>query len=386
MKEVTVFSYGDSNSLKTWSNVPYFFTTTLEHQGLKVNRVNVEPKRFIRGIWNHIIIRFIRLFYPDSTYLLERTPIFRWYAHIKMKRAVRKFKQTDLFISISFSFHTKKYTDKPTIMFCDWTYDYYFEYFKKRNPDKLELQEIRNQHRLQDNVDAMFVLFPDACNYAKLHSSNPNIFYLGNVINSKPLTIDVQYIDKKFNSNQILFIGVKKYLPGLQKLVQAFIKLRTLQPEFSLNVVGITKSQFIRYAGRVDLTNINFLGYLDKTDINQNKKYYQLVSQAKIFVNTTPNWSSFSATLDVMYHYTPIIVSKYRSFVETFGEDLNFGSYCSNTTDEIFNHINEIISLDYNTYKDLCQYSNQSVQPFTWESYINKLLRTTKNIVPELEE
>lgn len=72
--------------------------------------------------------------------------------------------------------------------------------------------------------------------------------------------------------------------------------------------------------------------------------------------------------------------------METFGEDLNFGSYCSNTTDEIFNHINEIISLDYNTYKDLCQYSNQSVQPFTWESYINKLLRTTKNIVPELEE
>ncbi|MHA5135034.1 hypothetical protein [Oenococcus oeni] len=50
IKEITVFSYGDSNLLKTWSNVPYFFTKTFADDGVSVNRVNVEPNRLLAGL------------------------------------------------------------------------------------------------------------------------------------------------------------------------------------------------------------------------------------------------------------------------------------------------------------------------------------------------
>src|SRR5689334_19346431 len=41
IKEVTVFSLGDSRRISTWSNVPYFFTQTLLAKNVKVNRVDL---------------------------------------------------------------------------------------------------------------------------------------------------------------------------------------------------------------------------------------------------------------------------------------------------------------------------------------------------------
>lgn len=41
IREVTVFSPGDSRSLTCWSNVPCLFTKSLESKGIKVNRVNI---------------------------------------------------------------------------------------------------------------------------------------------------------------------------------------------------------------------------------------------------------------------------------------------------------------------------------------------------------
>lgn len=40
-KEVIFFTKGDSADISTWSNVPYFFTRTLEEKGVTVHRVNM---------------------------------------------------------------------------------------------------------------------------------------------------------------------------------------------------------------------------------------------------------------------------------------------------------------------------------------------------------
>jgi hypothetical protein len=41
IKEITVFTIGDSKKMSTWSNVPFFFTETLISKGVKVNRVDI---------------------------------------------------------------------------------------------------------------------------------------------------------------------------------------------------------------------------------------------------------------------------------------------------------------------------------------------------------
>ncbi|GBU07133.1 hypothetical protein AwDysgo_04640 [Bacteroidales bacterium] len=41
IKEITLFTNGDSNDLSVFSNVPYFFAQTLISKGIKVNRVDI---------------------------------------------------------------------------------------------------------------------------------------------------------------------------------------------------------------------------------------------------------------------------------------------------------------------------------------------------------
>lgn len=380
VKEITVYTYGDANSLETWSNVPYYFTHTLEKRGIKVNKVNVAPNKFVEGLWNRIFLKFLRLFLSQTTYTFERTPFFRWVVNRKMKKSIKEFPKTDLFISLSFSYHPKKYTTKPVLLFCDWTYGYLFEYFKQRKPDRLERQEIINQKKVINSADKVFVLFPDVAKYMKNVYENENIFYLGNVINSNDVKLSEENLKKKFKQKNLVFIGSKKYLSGLLPLIQAVSNLRDKYPDLELDVIGMTERQI---KGKIDnskLIGIHFKGYLNKSLDVDCKLYYKIVSNSTFFVNTTPRWSAFSATLDVMYNYTPIIISRYRSFVETFGRTLDFGSYCDNSADEIEKKIDILFSKNFETYRELCIQAHKKVTPFSWQSYIEKLLQKSQNL------
>jgi len=44
IKEVLFLCYGDSNDITTWSNVPYLFARELEHRGIIVRRIDLNPK------------------------------------------------------------------------------------------------------------------------------------------------------------------------------------------------------------------------------------------------------------------------------------------------------------------------------------------------------
>ncbi len=65
LKEITVFcEQGDSSQIRTWSNVPYFFTRALEAHGVKVNRVNLHPSsnlahKLFYKLWNVFCQRHI---------------------------------------------------------------------------------------------------------------------------------------------------------------------------------------------------------------------------------------------------------------------------------------------------------------------------------------
>lgn len=370
MHEITVYTYGDSNSKATWSNVPFYLTDSFERIGFKVNRINMQPNHMIESAWNRIVLRVIRLVFPKSTYTFDRTPFFRIFARLKMKFTVKKYPQSEISISTSFSFHPGRYTSEPVVMFCDWTYQYYIAHFLHREPDILERQEIRNQQEMQKSVGLMVSLFPDVKEYIRIHESNKTVTYLGNVINSEKFNPSSTLISKKYSSNTCVFIGSPKYLPGLLSLLQAVKKLKN-NPEIQIDVIGITEDKVpLELRGN----NVAFYGYLNKSNGEENAQYYEIVDRAKLFVNTNPEWAAFSATLDVMYHATPVVTSHYRSFVETFGDDLNFGRYCENDPEQLADLISSIFQMNFTEYSEWCQNARKSVEPYTWANYVRKIL------------
>ena len=79
IKEITVFSIGDSLELSTWSNVPYFLTKSLEDKNIKINRVNLEENKTLRLIYKYSVFAFLKpvgVFGRRSTPL--RTPLGHW--------------------------------------------------------------------------------------------------------------------------------------------------------------------------------------------------------------------------------------------------------------------------------------------------------------------
>src|SRR5215831_14407914 len=60
IREITVFTNGDSGQISTWSNVPYFFIETLKTKGIKVNRVDLNPDRLLGKLWDKTMGRIVR--------------------------------------------------------------------------------------------------------------------------------------------------------------------------------------------------------------------------------------------------------------------------------------------------------------------------------------
>jgi hypothetical protein len=58
----------------------------------------------------------------------------------------------------------------------------------------------------------------------------------------------------------------------------------------------------------------NFFCYLDKGSDAHRALYYPLFKEARMFINTTPKWSSFSASVEAMYFYTPVVITLYKEF------------------------------------------------------------------------
>lgn len=377
-KEITIFTEGNSNNMQTWSNVPYFFTKGLENKGYIIHRINVSGNKLIRGIYNKIFRPFIlRFINPETTFYYNRSFLYSLETNLRMKHAVKAFPQSSCFISTSFSFSPIKYTNYPCVLFCDWTYDYYFTHFLKRQPDLLEKKEVTRQNNILEKSDYVFVLFPDVTNYMKKKYINKNIFYLGNVINSdlKQNSLNTSnlapYIEKQKKCN-ILFIGIAKYIAGAKSLIQAALLLRNEYPALSVDIIGMEISDF----GNFNCPDfVKCHGYLDKNIVAQKTLYDSILANATVYVNTTPFWAGFSSAIEALSHSIPVITTAYNSFTETFGTSINFGYYChSNLPSDIVPLLKELFNLPPNHYELICQNAFNAVKGFTWDVYIDKML------------
>jgi glycosyltransferase involved in cell wall biosynthesis len=368
VKEVIVFTNGDSSEIATWSNVPFFFTQTLESKGIKVNRVNIAPSPVLRTIFNKACHPIVKLLYKNTSYDYFRSLIHFKDVRARIKKAVERYSRADAHIFLTFSFSSAGLTSKPVIQFCDWTYDHYFNYFLKRQPDPLEIRSVRREDGQLNGADLIIPLFPGVTEYMKKRYTGEKVFYLGNVINSLFEVSDQEIETLKGSSNDLLFIGSQKYMEGARSLIAAFSNLKKEIPDLRLNIIGMKTTDFDSLPDGVFCH-----GYLDKGKEDQRNLYYSILKRSKVFINTTPKWGAFSATIEAMYFSIPVIVTPYDEFLETFGREINFGAFCENN---IPSGIEEKIRfiLGHPAYKTLSRNAHLAVKSFTWDAYIDKLL------------
>ena len=372
IKEVIFFSYGDSNKASTWSNVPYLFTKTLEEKGIVIRRIQLLQKNIFINIFNRLIIHLYNIFYHNHVYDYIRTPLFRKIAFKLIKRTVEKYGHADCCIFTGFSLWNK-FNNIPTILFGDWTYEILIKERLGRLPYKIEGKTIKWEDEAINASNCVISLFPECARSIKKKNPNANIYYLGsNVVNCLYTGhLDSNYvIRRKKESQRILFIGDEKYKNGCLLLIKAFNKLVLQYNELKLDIIGMQSSDF----KNVQLnSNIYFHGYLKKDEPRQCDLYYQLMLDATIFVNPTKLWAGYSSTIEAMYFYTPIIVSKYKDFITEFGENISFGIYNKEFDSECL-YENIIQILTSSNYEELCKKAHDATKSYTWENYVDKIL------------
>jgi glycosyltransferase involved in cell wall biosynthesis len=370
IKEISVFTFGDSTLVRTWSNVPYMLTKTLEKQGYKINRININPNRYLQSFYNRVIYKLTLLLKNDNVYLYERTYINYILTFIKIWRYNKKYPNADLNIFTNFSFYNK-YSAQPNILLCDWDLSIGINDRLGRKPYYFEQQAILRQMRVIEHADLVISLFPKAAEIMKKMYKNPNIFHLNqNVINSlyeKELD-EAEILEIKEKSFNLLFIGSTNYIVGAKLLIAAYMNLKIDYPNLKVKIVGIKSEELGELPDGVEA-----FGYLDKNLKNDNRLYYDLLINAKIFVNPTPVWGGYSSTIEAMYFYTPIIIAPYEEFTTEFGEEISFGRYCEEFSIPYLQKcLKDIISST--NYGSLSFQAHNAVKNYTWDKYVEILM------------
>ena len=376
IQQVTVFTQGDSTRPSTWSNVPYMFTRTLEERGIHVNRIDLSPNlagKLFNRAWR-VAQGLLRW---ESTFDYTRSSLHHLLVKRHVRHAVRHHPQADANIFLTFSVSSSGMSDQPTVLFGDWTYDHCVSHFRNRTPNWLERGAIEREHREIEAADCVFVLFPNVAERMRQSYRNPHIYYAGNVVNALLDQPEAELLQRKAAATALLFIGSRAYLEGARRLLKAFVLIRPERPNWTLDIVGLTE----RELGPCP-AGVRCHGYLDKGVARDRERYYQLIAGARCIVNTTPKWAAFSAMIEAMHFYTPVIVTPYEEFVQTFGHDIAFGAYCADEpgTDAAMALAQRLRLLDDDRHLQRCRAAHEAVADYQWDKYIDRLLARISSV------
>lgn len=375
-----MFSLGDAGDLKTWSNVPYFFSKSLEQKGLTVNHVNIEENKLLNQIYRFTFFALLKIVYPKSYHTFFRTRINHLLVRSKMKKAVKRYAQSDAFVVLSFSFPMTNPGTKPWIVFGDWTYLYYIKNLKNREPRWFEKTALKREKDAIEKADLVVSLFPVSAAFIKQQFHQAKCHYFGNVVNIHTDLNPAKAQSLKENSRSILFIGNKKYLSGAKELIEALKGVVKKEPSAELHLIGLNESD----TGVSD-KHIYHHGYLDKGDKTQNELYYNLIYKARVIVNTTAGWGAFSAITEAMFCYTPVITSAYSEFLESYGQEPDFGDYVEpGDTKKLSESIVTILQKPSHEYIKLSEHAHLKAKDHTWENFTEKFLDAIRGVQPKV--
>lgn len=364
-----MYTVGDARHIRTWSNVPYFFTRTLERQGRIVRRVDIGPARLLQLPYD-LAVRTLRLLFGER-YVHDyfRSPINHLLTRWKVARTMRRHPD-DVHVLLTYSFGSNP-AKRPFILFSDITFERHVRYFKERPAQRLERFNVRHETRNLEEALAVISLFPERAEELR-RIYGDKVRYYGNVVNLDSRPGDPRaLLERKWEGGRLLFIGKAHYKQGLLLLLRA---LELLDAERAtptpLDVIGL---------GRADVpgpvpAGVRFHGYLDKGRLEDHRRYLRLLEKACLFVNPNPKWAAFSASCEAMLFHTPVVIHPYTEFVRTFGEEESLGRFLrSEDPAELAAHLRALLA-DKETWTRMAINAHRAVGPFTWDSFIRRFL------------
>lgn len=358
-----------SKHYKSWSNIPYLLHKHLQTRGYEVKNIVLRELFPINFLFNLPIRFLIKCLGLETTYFFVRTPVhfFFTYIYSQFIRFISSNKDIMLVQGYSYPPHNSK---NRLILLGDWPSAYLFDTFLKRRPSRLEMRSIAREDRVIENANAVITLFPDVHKYMHQRYKNRNIFYFGNVVNiDSYVELPPDILDRKRNSRSLLFIGQPYYLSGAHQLIDAVDVLRKEGYDLLVDIVGIEPSLIGR-----DFDWLSVHGYLDKGNAIAKRKYYELLANAKLFVNTTAGWTAFQAMLEAMYFFNPIVVRCNPNLVQTFPGAHTFSYFVEDQEDSLQAKLVDSL-LFSDEYLSRCRMAHEAAKPFTWVNFTDQLVK-----------
>lgn len=377
LRSIIIYSFGDSRRLSTWSNVPFLFCKALERRGVTLHRVNIEANQTVRRVYDSFFYRLFRkVFRSNASPEFERSPFHRWMVNRRLRKATRMYPNAELNLFLSY-FTANKYSDKPSVLWCDWTDRVCIERMG-REPKTYEKWALAQEDKAVKGADVVYTMFPKCKEHMEGLYGREFRYLSRNVVNTvyeKPYKID-ELILNRFHSDAILFIGNHRYAGAARELINSFGDLKKRRPNISLHIIGMTKKELAINAVESD---IHCYGYLNKDVDEERDLYYDLLLRAKLFVNPASQWGGYSSTIEAMFYGCPIIVSPYADFVEEFGNKIDFGIY--HKANQLTAELNELLSLSEKDYSSMATAAANRVKDYTWDKYVDAFLLDIEQMI-----
>jgi glycosyltransferase involved in cell wall biosynthesis len=375
--KIAFIAYEDSNDISAWSG-------TIAHISKNLSKDNeMIPIDNLGCPWD-IIFKII----PKLKSMLGFTSDFRrnkFFMKLIANRIERKLagKEFDLIFAPGTLYVSYLKTEKPVVVWADATFaslvDTYPQY-SKMTKSELETGNLLEKLAL-DNIQKIIFSTSWAANSAISHYNIPEtkveVIPFGSNLNENFSVEDLIALNsvKSVEKIKLLFVGVDWYKKGGDLLLEVYNELRLLSDKYELDIAGSSPEK------TPQLDGVQFHGFLNKSNPEQNSKLISLFQQSHYFLLPT-RAEAFG-----------IVFCEANSYgLPAFGSDLG------GITDIIVNGVNgELIDI-YKSPKELAvlihksietgDYNEKSIsaynhykQNFTWENAISNVNKVLKELI-----
>lgn len=309
---VNVFSIGNANDIKTWSNVPYYFSKALIGEKIQINHINIQSNNTIRRIFKYSLsfpLRFIfKVLGSNYDFYYFRSTVNNFLVNQKIKGICRKDSSVGCNIFLTYSFSSYFFSSIPVIHLCDQLYEEVF-LNRKMTPGyfdnliiKRELTLLRNAHYIfSTNISTIKLLKEKyAFKNCELLNYRVNLDIEKIEINSEKI------LEQKWDSKSIIFIGKAYYERGVDILLEAFSLFnQRVDNQYKLHIVG----PVINEIPGDSYPDVILHQYLDKGIESEYKTYIEILRESCMFIFPMRFGPIPAALFEAGFFYTPGIIT-----------------------------------------------------------------------------